>query len=79
MPTNNALDPVDGDEIDDIVNWQLAGGGQHRGIYGNYQPERCPNPDHADALWHGQPTPIYGRSGFRQGTCPGSVQFRPHP
>lgn len=78
MPEPAWLDPVEGDDIDDIVNWQLAGGGQRRGIYGNYDvgPARCPNPAHADALWHGQPAPIYGRGGYRQGECPGSVQFR---
>lgn len=72
------LDPVDGDEIDDIVNWQLAGGGRNRGIYGNNEPPaRCPNPGHAGAIWHGTPQDIYGRTDGRViGQCSGSVLYR---
>lgn len=78
MPEPAWLDPVEGDEIDDIVNWQLAGGGQRRGIYGNHQPpERCPNPEHTGAIWHGTPQDIYGRSDGRViGRCEGSVLYR---
>lgn len=82
MPEPAWLDPVEGDEIDDIVNWQLAGGGQKRGIYGNYGgngelPARCRNPEHAGAIWHGSPQDIRSKTnGHVIGRCPGSVLYR---
>ncbi|MBM4570323.1 hypothetical protein GS534_24340 [Rhodococcus hoagii] len=79
MPEPAWLDPVEGDEIDDIVNWQLAGGGQRRGIHGNYDiaPTRCPNPEHTGAIWHGYPQDIRSQAnGHVVGRCPGSVLYR---
>ena len=67
-----SIDPIDGDDIDDIVNWQLNGG--RRGGIHSSGPDLCPNPEHAGP-WHGGLREIVNRRGRVTGECPGSHCF----
>lgn len=71
------LRPVRGDEIDDIVNWQLEHGWAVRngGVHRSHANDRCPNPDHPWSGWHGAPRDY--TTGYTSNTCPGSIHFNP--
>lgn len=66
---------ADRDEIDELVDWQLSALPRYR--TGRSQTvDMCPNPDHTDAYWHGQPKALRWDS-HRE--CPGSPHFEVRP